>query len=98
MGAVDWVAVAKLGRTRGRSGELTAEIYSSHPGRAEELMAVRQVRLEKPGLQREAELERIWLHDGRPVFKFAGIDTISAAEEWEGADVLVPVDQGVQVE
>jgi len=90
--------VAKLGRTRGRAGELTGEIYSSHPRRAEELMEARHVTLDKPGHRREAELERIWLHDGRPVFKFAGIDSIAAAEEWEGAGVLVPADQGVRPE
>jgi len=93
---VAWVAVAKLGRTRGRSGELTGEIYSSHPGRDRELMESRRVALAKPGRRQEMDLERIWRHDGRPVFQFAGIDSISAAEEWEGADVLVPVDQGVR--
>jgi 16S rRNA processing protein RimM len=77
---------------------LTGEIYSSHPGRDDELMQSRRVALSKPGQRRELDLERIWRHDGRPVFKFAGVDSISAAEEWEGADVLVPVDQGVRRE
>lgn len=61
-------------------------------------MEAGQVALEQPGKRRDVGLERIWRHDGRPVFKFAGIDSISAAEEWEGADVLVPVDQGVRRE
>lgn len=90
--------MARLGRTRGRSGELTGEVYSSHPGRDDELMQSRRVALSKPGRRRELDLERIWRHGGRPVFKFAGVDSISAAEEWEGADVLVPVDQGVRRE
>jgi len=34
-------------------------------------------------------VERVWYHDGRPILKFAGIDSISAAEQWEGAEVLV---------
>jgi 16S rRNA processing protein RimM len=95
---VAWVPVARLGRTRGRSGELTGEIYSSHPGRDEELMESRRVALDKPDRRLEIDIERIWRHDGRPVFKFLGLDSISAAEEWEGADVLVPMDQGVQKE
>lgn len=90
--------MAKLGRTRGRSGELTGEIYSAHPGRDRELMESRRVRLEKQGGQRDLDIERIWRHDGRPVFKFSGLDSISAAEEWEGADVLVPAEQGVHLE
>ena len=93
-----WINVARLGRIRGRTGELTGEIYSSHAGRAEELVASRKVLLDNRGRRRESELDRVWFHDGRPVFKFAGIDSISAAEEWEGADVLVPEDQGVRVE
>jgi 16S rRNA processing protein RimM len=77
---------------------LTGEIYSSHPGRDDELMQSRRVLLAKPGQRLELDLERIWRHDGRPVFKCAGVDSISAAEEWEGADVMVPVDQGVRRE
>ncbi len=63
------------------------EIYSSQPGREEKL---KEVKLEAGDRQRLVQVERIWRHDGRPVFKFAGIDSISAAEEWRGAEVLVP--------
>jgi 16S rRNA processing protein RimM len=65
---------------------MTAEIYSSHPGRAEEL---KEVVLELEGRRLPVQVERIWFHDGRPVFKFVGMDSISAAEPWRGADVLV---------
>ncbi len=41
------------------------------------------------GRTRPIRVERIWWHDGRPVFKFEGIDSISDAEHWSGADVLV---------
>jgi 16S rRNA processing protein RimM len=90
--------VARLGRTRGRSGELTGEIYSSRPERADELVQCRHVLLEKLGQRRRMEIERIWMHDGRPVFQFAGIDSISAAEAWEGADVLVSASRGLRTE
>jgi 16S rRNA processing protein RimM len=82
-----WVNVGRLGRTRGIRGELTGEIYSSQPGRAEKLA---EVRLEVAGRQRMVQVEQIWNHSGRPVFKFVGIDSISDAEPWQGADVLVP--------
>jgi 16S rRNA processing protein RimM len=87
------VAVGKLIRTRGNRGELVAEIYSSHPGRAEEL---KEVTLDLDGRRRGASVERVWVHDGRTVLKFAGIDSISQAEEWSGADVLVPETERVQ--
>ncbi|HVO97128.1 MAG TPA: ribosome maturation factor RimM [Bryobacteraceae bacterium] len=80
-------AVGRLFRARGNRGELIGEIYSSRPGRAEKL---KEVVLELPdGKTRQATVERVWFHDGRPVFKFFGIDSISDAEPWAGADILV---------
>jgi 16S rRNA processing protein RimM len=81
------VAVGRLFRARGNRGELTGEIYSSQPGRAEKL---KEVVLElADGRTRPSRVEEIWWHDGRPVFKFEGIDSISDAEPWAGADVMV---------
>jgi 16S rRNA processing protein RimM len=54
--------------------------------------------LESEGRQRPSEIEQVWNHDGRPVFKFAGIDSISDAEVWAGADILVPESERVQPE
>jgi 16S rRNA processing protein RimM len=45
--------------------------------------------LESEGRQRPSEIENVWNHDGRPIFKFAGIDSITDAEVWAGADILV---------
>jgi 16S rRNA processing protein RimM len=81
------VAVGRLFKPWGIRGELGAEIYSSHPGRAEKL---KDVVLELGnGKTRSCRVERVWWHDGRPVFKFDGIDSISDAEPWAGADILV---------
>ena len=87
MSVPGWVAVGRLLRTRGRHGELLGEIHSSQPGRAERL---KDVMLALGGRRLQARLERVWHHDGRPVFKFAGIDSISQAEPWQGADLLAP--------
>jgi len=84
---VKWIAVGRIVRARGNRGELITEIYSTQPGRAERL---RKVKLEKDSRSRMATVEEVWIHDGRPVFKFEGIDSISDAEVWAGADVLVP--------
>jgi len=83
----NWVAVGRILRERGRIGELTAEIYSSQPGRAEKL---KNVVLRLGGRERASEVESLWHHNGRPVFKFVGIDSISEAQLWRGADVLAP--------
>ena len=81
------VAVGRLFRVRGNKGELTGEIYSLQPGRAEKL---KDVVLElADGKTRASKIAEIWWHHGRPVFKFEGIDSISDAECWSGADVLV---------
>jgi 16S rRNA processing protein RimM len=93
--AEPWVAIGRLKRVRGNRGELIAEIDSPQPGRAGRL---RVVRLEKDSARREAIVERVWYHASRPILKFAGIDSISAAEEWQGADILVPPDEKVQPE
>ena len=79
--------MGRILRERGRIGELTAEIYSSQPGRAEKL---KKVVLRLGGLERPSEVESLWHHNGRPVFKFFGIDSISEAQLWRGADLLAP--------
>lgn len=90
------VAVGRLFKARGNRGELTGEIYSSQPGRAEKL---KDVVLELAGGKtRTCKIEEIWWHSGRPVFKFVGIDSISDAEQWAGADVLVDDSQRQQPE
>lgn len=54
--------------------------------------------LESKGRERPSQIEQVWNHDGRPVFKFAGIDSISDAEVWAGADILVPDSDRAQPE
>ena len=83
----DWVAIGRLWRTRGNRGELLGELDSSDPDREQKL---REVALEVDGRRQVMRVEETWRHDGRPVFKFAGIDSISDAEKWEGAEMLVP--------
>ena len=81
-----WVAIGRLWRTRGNRGELLGELDSSDPHREQKL---KEVALEVDGRRQVMRVEETWRHDGRPVFKFAGIDSISDAEKWEGAEVLV---------
>ena len=90
-----WVRVGRLLRTRGKSGEFIAEIDSAKPGRAELL---RRVLLRLGAREASFEVAHFWRHDGRPVFQFTGIDSISQAEPWEGAELLVPAEDRVPLE
>lgn len=92
MSSADWVRVGRVLRTRGRVGEFICEIDSSHPGRAEQLQ---HVRLSKPPRELETDVAELWYHSGRPIFRFAGIDSISAAEPWEGAELQAPAGERV---
>jgi len=42
------------------------------------------------GTRRELELEAHWLHKGRVVLKFRGVDSITAAEGLAGCEIQVP--------
>jgi 16S rRNA processing protein RimM len=48
------------------------------------------------GLQRPVQVERLWYHGGRPVFKFLGVDSITDAERWRGAELLAPESERVR--
>ena len=72
---------------------MLGELDSSEPGREDRL---KEVALETGGRRRVVRVEQVWRHDGRPVFKFAGIDSVSEAEPWQGAEILVPAGEVVQ--
>ncbi len=85
-----WVVVGRLLRTRGRVGEFIAEIDSSDSERAERLHTVL---LRKPPQEKSFEVATVWYHGDRPILQFVGIDSISAAEPWEHAEILVPAEE-----
>jgi 16S rRNA processing protein RimM len=81
-----WVSIGRLYRVRGLRGELTGELDSREPGREEKL---KEVALEGNGRRGIFKVEEIWRHQGRPVFKFEGIDSMSDAEPWQNVEVQV---------
>ena len=88
-----WITVALLGKTRGNRGEITAVALSSKLERYE---ALREVYLFGSGTR--YEVESTWFHDATLIFKFRGIDSISAAEELIGAEVRVPESERVALD
>ncbi len=98
-----WVWLARIRRPQGRKGEVLAEILSDFP---EKFADRRQLWLLPEGVSapagrpgadagrlvapREIELANHWLHKGSIVLHFAGVDSISAAEELNGLIVAIP--------
>jgi 16S rRNA processing protein RimM len=91
--ADEWIAIAVLGKTRGNRGELTAVPLSSKPERFQSLQEVFLF-----GSGARYEVESTWFHQGALIFKFRGVDTISAAELLTGAEVRVPLSQRTPLE
>jgi 16S rRNA processing protein RimM len=85
-----WVTVAVLGRTWGRRGELAADCLTSGPERFRGVGQVYLFGTKGTGEALPFDLESVWEHRGRLVFKFRGIDSISDAEPLEGAEVRLP--------
>ncbi|MDE3195876.1 MAG: 16S rRNA processing protein RimM [Acidobacteriota bacterium] len=86
----DWITVAILGKPRGNKGELTAELLTSG---VERFSSLEQVSLS--GV--DYKLERVWNHEGTPVFKFEGVDSIPAAERLRGAEVRIPACERIEL-
>lgn len=87
-------------RPQGRHGEILADILTDFPERFSERKRLFLVPSESahhsvPRNQppREIILEHHWLHKGRIVFKFAGIDSINDADTLRGLDVAIPVEE-----
>jgi 16S rRNA processing protein RimM len=92
-GEEPWVAIALLGKPRGNRGELTAIGLTSKPERFDDLE-----RVFLSGHTEPFVIEEIWEHKGALVFKFAGVDSITAAEALHGCEVRVPVSERVQLD
>jgi 16S rRNA processing protein RimM len=88
-----FLAIACIVRPQGRHGEVLAAILSDFPSRFEEL---RQAFLGKVSQQPVAvSVEHAWLHKGKVVLKFQGVDSIGEAESLKGNYVLVPQEEKI---
>jgi 16S rRNA processing protein RimM len=86
-----WVTIAVLGTTHANRGEITGVAMTN---RIERFDKLRRVWLcAANGETREVQVESVWQHDGRPVFKFQGIDCISDAEVWNRAELRIPLSE-----
>ncbi len=79
--------VARILKPQGRRGEVAAEILTDFP---ERLLELRRVWLwDGEKTPESVEVERVWFHKNFVVFKFAGVDSINAAQALRGSEVQV---------
>jgi 16S rRNA processing protein RimM len=87
----EWVVVADILRPRGNRGQLLAASQTDVPGRLESLRTA-HVHL-TDGSDIPVDIESAWAHKEFWVLKFAGIESISAAERFRGAELRVPMER-----
>ncbi len=102
-----WVWLARIRHTQGRKGEVFADILTDFPekfAQRRRLWLLREAvsAPKKPAAHedlsehlppREVELVHHWLHKGGVVLHFAGVDSISAAEELAGMIVAIRLEE-----
>jgi 16S rRNA processing protein RimM len=99
-----WVWLARIKRNQGRKGEVFAELLTDFPEKFAErrrlwpLKGISMAVAEVSGEAREVSLVHHWMHKGGIVLQFAGIDSISAAEELAGFIVAIPQTERAQLD
>jgi 16S rRNA processing protein RimM len=98
-----WVWLARIRRPQGRKGEVLAGVLTDFPerfGQRKQLWLLppevssaagaKETLAAPPPAARAVELTSHWLHKGAIVLHFAGVDSISAAEELKEWIVAIP--------
>lgn len=86
--------VGKLGRTRGVCGWVWVTLLTDFPDR---FLNVREIRVSDKDSWRRFEIESAQLIGGRPLIKFAGIDTREEAARLTNRKLAVTADQLVKL-
>jgi 16S rRNA processing protein RimM len=92
----EFITIALVQKVQGRVGEVLTELHTDFPERFEQrrkLFAWRD-----GGERRTLQLEDYWPHKGGMVLKFAGVDSIEAAEPLVGAEIQIPAAERAELE
>lgn len=90
----DWAILAQLVRPQGRHGEIVADLLTDFPDRFASRRRLYLLASESDIMPaREVALEWHWLHKGRVVLKFSGVDSITEAEALRGLFVAIPASE-----
>jgi 16S rRNA processing protein RimM len=107
--ASQWTLLARILRPQGRKGEVLADLFTDFPERFASSPAVwlasggfAEAETAERQAPEAAEVVTHWLpvgrNAGRIVLQFAGIDSISAAEQLSGKEVVVPAEARMPLE
>jgi 16S rRNA processing protein RimM len=96
MSTGEYTTIARVVKPQGRAGEVAAELFTDFPERFAQRR--RLFALGADDRRRELQLESFWPHKGRIILKFAGIDSIDAAEELKGAEIQIPLAERAELE
>jgi 16S rRNA processing protein RimM len=95
-GKGEFITIARVTKPQGRIGEVAATILTDFP---ERFSTRRRLSCSGPkGERRELELDDHWFHKEQVILKFAGVDSISQAEELVGWEIQVPRDERAELE
>ncbi len=87
----DWAILAQLVRPQGRDGGIIADLLTDFPERFVDRKRLYLLASETSNVPvEEVGLERHWLHKGRVVLHFSGVDSIEKAETLRGLFVAIP--------
>jgi 16S rRNA processing protein RimM len=99
-----WVWLARIKRTQGRKGEVFAEVLTDFPEKFSDrhkLWLLKDSSAAGADVSADAlevTLVHHWMHKGGVVLHFAGVESISAAEELAGYVVAIPREERTQLE
>ena len=96
-GNAGFVTIARVAKVQGRVGEVAAELHTDFPERFEQRRTLYAWQ-ESQGQRRELHLEEFWPHKGGMVLKFAGVDSMEAAETLLGAEIQIPAGERADLE
>jgi len=91
------VTLARVVKTQGRHGEVAAEVHSDVPDRFAVGMTLWALGDEQ-GLRHKLEIEDLWPHKGLLVLKFAGIESMTDAEDLVGFELQIPRSERAQLD
>jgi len=94
---VGFVTIARVVKVQGRVGEVAAELHTDFPERFEQRRTLYAWR-ESSGQRRQVHLEAYWPHKGGMVLKFAGVDSMEAAETLLGSEIQIPAAERAELE
>jgi 16S rRNA processing protein RimM len=92
----DLVAIARVARSKGLSGEVIADVLTDFPERFEGLVDVTAVLPDATRL--ELKIEDVRFQNGRLLLKFAGYGSIDKAETLRDSELCVPETDAVELD